>query len=226
MGIDACRGGWAVAYEEGQVLHLDIWENLQGLLAPEVERVCIDMPIGLHPLRRLDQQLRSLLKPIRHQSVFSVPLREAVYSSTYEKAKAINKEHTGKSISIQSWNICHRIKELDQFLSQYHRPQIIYECHPEWCFFKLNNNQHLQHKKSIQEGVSERLKLLTKIDGRVEKLFFNTMKKTKRARVKADDILDALCLYLSSRSNMNIINNDPITDEQGRLMRIAYPQGV
>ena len=222
-GIDACRKGWAVAFETEGKLHLEVWEDLRKLQTLRYERICIDMPVGLHPKRMLDQELRTLLRPVRHQTVFSVPVRKAVYSESYEEAKRINKEQTGKSISIQSWNICHRIKELDCFLEEYTDNEVIYECHPELCFFKLNGNQHMQFKKSVPPGVEERLQLLSSLDARVKPLFHETLRKTKRKDIKADDILDALCLNVSSRRPMLLIGNKPAEDDNGRKMRIAYP---
>ena len=58
-------------------------------------------------------------------------IREALEAPTYQLGNQINKSISGKGISIQAWNIGHKIKEVNQFLSQSHLYQKkMSESHP------------------------------------------------------------------------------------------------
>lgn len=223
-GIDGCRAGWCVVFEEENKLRCTILKELNALENMNIERCLIDMPIGLDKNRHIDQDLRNLLKPHRHHSVFSVPIRQAVYAANYTEAKKLQIEATSKSISIQSWNICPKIRELDQFLDQYSKNKDSFiEAHPELCFFVLNKENHLQFKKSVKEGQHERLTILSKYDNRLKNLFDETMITFKRSELKADDILDAMVLFVSNQLDLGYLSNAPSSDELGLKMRIAYP---
>lgn len=222
-GIDGCRGGWIVAYTDQHSIVVNWIGSLYELKELGIRSCLIDMPIGLNAERHIDQDLRQVLKPVRHHSVFSTPVRAAVYSDDYVLAKSINKEATGKSISIQSWNICPKIKEVDQFIQDTSNDFTAIESHPEYCFYRLNQNKHLQHKKSTPAGVDERIKLLHTYKAEYTKAFELALKSFPRKAVKADDILDALCLHLTGQHELGYIKNEPIKDEKGITMQIAFP---
>lgn len=223
-GIDGCRGGWIVAYTDQQSIVVQWIDSLHELKEFGIRSCLIDMPIGLSAERHIDQDLRQALKPVRHHSVFSTPVRAAVYSDEYVLAKSINKKATGKSISIQSWNICPKIKEVDQFIQDTSNDFTAIESHPEYCFYRLNQNKHLQHKKSTSAGVDERIKLLHTYKAEYTKAFELALKSFPRKTVKADDILDALCLHLTGQHELGYIKNEPINDEKGITMQIAFPR--
>lgn len=222
-GIDGCRGGWIVAFTDQYSIVVNWIGSLHELKELGIRSCLIDMPIGLSAERHIDQDLRQVLKPVRHHSVFSTPVRAAVYSDDYVLAKSINKEATGKSISIQSWNICPKIKEVDQFIQDTSNDFTAIESHPEYCFYRLNQNKHLQHKKSTPAGVDERIKLLHTYKAEYTKAFELALKSFTRKAVKADDILDALCLHLTGQHELGYIKNEPIKDEKGITMQIAFP---
>ena len=222
-GIDGCRGGWIIAYSDQHSIIVNWIGSLHELKALGIRSCLIDMPIGLSAERHIDQDLRQVLKPVRHHSVFSTPVRAAVYSDEYVLAKSINKEATGKSISIQSWNICPKIKEVDLFIQDTSNDFTAIESHPEYCFYRLNQNKHLQHKKSTPAGVDERIKLLHTYKAEYTKAFELALKSFPRKVVKADDILDALCLHLTGQHELGYIKNEPIKDEKGITMQIAFP---
>lgn len=222
-GIDGCRGGWIVAYTDQHSIVVNWIGSLYELKELGIRFCLIDMPIGLSAERHIDQDLRQVLKPVRHHSVFSTPVRAAVYSDDYVLAKSINKEATGKSISIQSWNICPKIKEVDLFIQDTSNDFTAIESHPEYCFYRLNQNKHLQHKKSTPAGVDERIKLLHTYKAEYTKAFELALKSFPRKAVKADDILDALCLHLTGQHELGYIKNEPIKDEKGITMQIAFP---
>jgi predicted RNase H-like nuclease len=222
-GIDGCRGGWCVIHEESKGLNCTVISSLDQLDPTNLKRCLIDMPIGLHPKRHIDNDLRNLLRPHKHHSVFSVPVRKAVYANSYEHAKLENLKEIDKSISIQSWNICPKIKSLDIFLGETPNNSRFVEAHPELCFYTLNNKEHLNFKKSEKEGQTERLNILLQYEARAAKCFLNAMQTYRRSDLKADDILDALALFVSNKLPQEYINNTPLKDESNLNMRIAFP---
>ena len=223
-GIDGCRAGWCVVFEANEQLHCKVTENLSTLQLHNIDRCLIDMPIGLSSNRHIDQDLRERLKPHRHHSVFSVPAREAVYAADYATAKANNIKAFNKSVSIQSWNICPKIKALDLLLiEQPNYKDRFMEAHPELCFMMLNKLTHLNHKKSTKEGQVERLDILKRFDHRSEAVFKSALSDYKRSELKADDILDALVLFISNQQELEFIANDPLRDQYEIRMQIAYP---
>lgn len=223
-GVDGCRAGWCIVFEANEQLQCTVIERLSILRLQNIERCLIDMPIGLAPERHIDQDLRERLKPHRHHSVFSVPVREAVYAEDYAEAKAKNIKASNKSVSIQSWNICPKIKALDILLiEQPNYKDRFMEAHPELCFMMLNKQTHLQHKKSTKEGQLERLDILRRFDNRSEGVFQNALADYKRSELKADDILDALVLFISNQQELEFIANNPLRDQHKIRMQIAYP---
>lgn len=223
LGIDGCKAGWCVVFKINQRIACRVIKDLEELDTSSIKRCLIDMPIGLHPLRHIDSDLRNRLKPHRHHSVFSVPVREAVYAPNYEEAKKEHIQACGKSISIQSWNICAKIKSLDLFLQKTNSENCFEESHPEYCFYLLNNVTHLQHKKSTKEGQAERLNILQKYSKDAQVCFETAMTNYKRSELKADDILDALVLFIANSLPLGFIANEPRYDSKGIAMRIAYP---
>lgn len=222
-GIDGCKAGWCVVFKINQRIACRVIKDLEELDTSHIKRVLIDMPIGLHPLRHIDADLRNRLKPHRHHSVFSVPVREAVYAPTYELAKKEHIKACGKSISIQSWNICNKIKSLDLFLQKTNSENCFEESHPEYCFYLLNKATHLHHKKSTKEGQNERLNILLEYTKDAQVCFETAMTNYKRSELKADDILDALALFVTNSLPLEFITNEPRYDSKGIAMRIAYP---
>ena len=83
-------------------------------------------------------------------------------TENYKIGNEINKKITGKGISIQSWNISKKIKEVNDFkLSKESNKMNLFESHPELCFESLNKNP-LMHSKKTDEGVLERLDIINK----------------------------------------------------------------
>ena len=223
LGIDGCKVGWCVVFKANQSITCRVITHLEELDTSRIKRCLIDMPIGLHPLRQIDAELRNRLKPHRHHSVFSVPVREAVYAPNYEQAKKEHIKACGKSISIQSWNICNKIKSLDLFIQKTNSENCFEESHPEYCFYLLNKATHLQHKKSTKEGQAERLKILLEYTKDAHVCFETALKNYKRSELKADDILDALVLFVTNTLPLGFIANEPSHDSKGIPMRIAFP---
>ena len=232
IGIDGCKGGWIAIILEGTEMTFRIESQIDQFQFENSFRVFIDMPMGLSSPkfpRTLEGELRNILRPHRHSSVFTPPCRTAVYASGYEEAKQLNIEQTGKSISIQAWNISNKIKQLDRWLignaTQFY---LYFEAHPELCFFDLNGRKHLEFSKREKgnKGVEERLGILANYFPRVESFYQEILTSTKRSTVAKDDIVDALCLCIASKclgenEDVPVIDNAVLVDEREIPMRIV-----
>jgi len=227
-GIDGCKAGWIIVKNTREDYEFEIWKNIDELICAntDVRRFLIDIPIGLgsksHP-RTIDQALRRELGK-RSSTVFNAPVREAAYTESYPEAKAKNLSIEGKSLSIQSFNICPKIRETDEFLIQQHQVEII-ESHPELCFKHLNDGKVVQSKKSTPEGVEVRLNILSRYNANIPELFQKILSETQRKQAKKDDILDAICLCLVNNladKNLQFLTDENSSDEKGIEIKIAY----
>ena len=213
VGVDACKFGWCIAsgIDSPRVHLIQSLVEARDLLMESGINL-IDMPMGLPDsshLRSVETKARKIV-PGKSASIFGVPSRKAVYSSSYKEAKAKNKLEMGKSISIQSWNIVPKIKALDQIILQ--TDVDLLEAHPEICFHFLNKeNDILPSKKSV-EGTSKRIQILANWFDETEKVYQQSLLKYKRKDVAKDDVLDALCLWvvakLSVRFKLHSISNE------------------
>lgn len=234
LGIDGCRSGWCVAALQGGYLEVSLKSTLDEIVAafPHFELALIDMPIGLgdkHLGRDLEQEARKELSPVRHQSIFTPPVREAITALSYAEAKEINQRITGKKISIQSWNISPKIEELDLFLGK--NPSFqrqIFESHPEICFKYLNGGVIPSLPKSAHNnaGIEQRLTILNKYYGKIRKIYEQARGQLSGSSVKNDDIVDALCLAAVAHFG-NLYRFQKIiglnkTDTQGIDMAMYY----
>ena len=231
VGIDGYINGWCCCIIQDGI-RIELHKTLKDLY----ERIginnltLIDMPIGLSSKkieRNIDFKLRTYLPKNKKSSVFTAPCREAVLSSNYGSAKKVNQLITKRSISIQSWNISKKIKELDEFLiGQENNKLLIKESHPEFCFVNLNNNQPLIHSKKTKEGYLERLSILKRKEKSLEPIIEKTIENFKKEKVKKDDILDSVVLALTSKywqiNGSRMIGQTPKNDEMGIPFEIYY----
>ena len=228
-GIDGCKAGWLlITYQSGIynwhiVPHIDELPQYTGKIA----RACIDMPIGLASEkfpRTIEKRLRAELGN-RSSTVFSVPVRAAVYEPDRDRAKQINSALTGKSLSEQSLNIKAKILEVDQFVHKKPDSLVLIESHPELCF-KFLKGSILQSKKSEKEGIEERLELIASFDTDCASVFKTILQSTLRKHVKPDDITDALVLclanHLGGQKNFNLLRDLNTEDELKTPIQIGY----
>lgn len=235
MGIDGCKAGWIAINVVNSQWNYGLYPDIQSLFAAyeNTTTFLIDMPIGLIDSgqvgRTCDTLARRLLSPFRHASIFTPPCRAALYAAPSE-ASAINFQHTGKKLSLQSINIIPKIRELDTFLLQ-QAPAIqarFIEAHPELIFCGLNKTQSLQASKKTKEGIAKRLALVAQYFPVVNKLYANILENTRRKTVLADDIVDALGLAVAgvlaqqSPENWEQIPFPLIYDSKGLPMRLGY----
>jgi len=234
VGIDGCRFGWliiAINFEGD--FKVAKYADFESILKdfPDAKKYLVDMVIGLASSsieRNIEKMARTKLKPFRHSSVFTPPCRAAIYKENYADAKIENIEITGKSISIQAWNIVPKIIEIDQFLlknkSFLHK---IYEAHPEVCFAGLNKGLPMKEKKSKPEGIMERMELLQKLFPKSNSILEKGQKDFLKKEVKNDDIVDALALavtgFLGEKSAYQFISDTPVKqDVHGIDMKMIY----
>lgn len=243
VGIDGCKAGWVTAcYEDEEILLFKTIEEVVKHYGNGYE-LLIDIPIGLASedckIRNCEKEARAALQGTRKSSVFSVPCREALHARSYtekkhledySKTNEVNKNILGKGLSVQSYSIMPKIKEVDDFLIL--NPEIrqrLKESHPEIAFQFLNYKE-LNYNKKSKEGIKERLEILTRLKKQSETLYHKAVANYLRKQVAKDDILDALCLTLTKHLVLTQPDNytmasfpsDPLHDEEGIEMAIYY----
>ena len=160
----------------------------------------VDVPIGLSARTRLcDDAARSLLKPLRHNSVFRPPCRQTLAATTYRAAVEINKAVSidGKGISQQAFHIRQRIKAVDDVITAMEQERIR-EGHPEVTFAVLNENRPLIQYKKTRDGIAERLRLLA-LSGVPSFDPHATRQQLGRSLVAVDDLIDAAAMLVTAR---------------------------
>ena len=230
-GVDGCPAGWLmVKYTSGTFYH-QVYYNFEELISanPNLTRILIDIPVGLassgYP-RTIDQKLRKELGE-RSSTVFNTPVRAAIYAADFDAARSVNKQMTGKSLSIQSLHLMDKIKQVDRYLIRASRkaPKI-YESHPELGFKSLNNGRTLLSRKSTKEGLRDRLHVLGNYEPSIKYLYQSILASTLRNQVRRDDVVDALCLCLINKMALHgalrFLSDDNMKDEHNIEIKIAY----
>ncbi|MEM8908091.1 MAG: DUF429 domain-containing protein [Bacteroidota bacterium] len=234
-GIDACRAGWCVAFQIENTIQLKLYPQLIQCIEELgwLDRYLIDIPIGLseeNRLREIDHLAKALLPGKKSASIFISPSRAAVYADHYAAAKTANRALLGKSISIQAWNICPKIREIDQLLQAHHSYSArFYECHPEITFKMLNGGQVVSASKKTEEGRRARRFLLQQSIPQSETIIEDALNHYLRKAVQEDDILDALALLRTAQfaSPLGQVVGKHPTDAKGLPMRMVFaPLGL
>ena len=162
----------------------------------------------------------------RAASVFSVPSRDAVYANNYAQACRINHRLLGKKLSKQAWNICGKIRQVDKLLKI--SPTIrskVRECHPEVCFWALNNKTAMQFNKKHKAGMEERIQLLSKYLPTAQHILEFASDAYSRSQVAVDDIIDAMVLAVTAalgNKKLRSYPEVPQLDNRGIRMEITY----
>ena len=173
--------------------------------------------------RDLEPQARKLL-PGRSGSLFPVPCRQAVYASSYEDACKTNSRYLGKKLSRQTWNICSKIREVDQLLcSDASLQERVYESHPELAFYLLSpDGPH--HSKKTRDGIAERLNILATYYEPIHEYYDLALRKYPRKLVARDDVLDAMILMVLASVDQTVLADSSGKDEQGLKIRMTLPK--
>ena len=230
LGVDGFINGWCCSSFNEEMI-ISIKPAVETIFIDDkFVRILIDIPIGLSSIkfkRKIDYDLRKLLPKGRKNSVFNAPSRISVYSKNYHEAKMNELCTNGKSISIQSWNISNKIKEVDEFLCL--NPKflnLVHESHPELCFYYLNQKTPLSCNKKTNEGIKERIEILSRYYKNSHEVLYESFNKYKKHGLKKDDIADAMALSISAKNWVNngkrTIEHHPKIDEKGIPIGIYF----
>lgn len=233
-GLDGCRAGWCAVL----FLSSDPQELPRTVIAtdlnsfhrqfPSLQRCLIDIPIGLpdHTCTRrsCDTSARFLLGKGLTSRVFSPPTRDSLQAPGYAAACTINQQATGRKISLQAYNIRHKIAQCDDFLQNHPEARQVYrESHPELVFKRFAGHPIKPSKKSI-EGRLFRLRILSQIYPPLHPNANKLYQSCRQSGVTWDDWLDALALALRARmaEQLEILPENPSCDARGRPMEIVF----
>jgi predicted RNase H-like nuclease len=224
IGIDGCKSGWFSVWEnQDKSIHSSVFSNLNELknfFKNESQLILgIDMPVVLSEVipRQADQLARKLLSK-KASSVFTAPTPEMLDQPNYEKASLVSKRLFGKSMSLQSWYLFPKIKDVQTMI--HHEDMQIYEIHPELSFRAMNNEQVILESKKTQEGFALRNALLSMHFKNF--IFEDIRNQHARKDVMDNDILDALAvLWSAKRIQSNQASYLPQAPEKPN-MQIVY----
>lgn len=234
VGIDGCKDGYVVVDITENDFKIEILKTVEEILSKYSysNSILIDMPIGLPESEddiRPDGEGRKILSS-RASCIFSVPCRQSVYEEDYYKANEVNRTVLGKGLSKQSFAICRKIRDIDEFLNNApeYKNRLI-ESHPEVCFAMLNFDGRtampIFENKKTEEGIKKRMELLSKYYEHTEKIRHLIYSDTKLMTIK-DDTIDALCLAVTGmigyKNGFKTIPENPMKDTRGILMQMVY----
>lgn len=243
IGVDGARDGWAVAAVDFAArVDLRRVDDLEDIFErwPAAEQIWVDIPIGLpfdDEVRACDTMARRALAGGRASSVFTPPCRRALEAENHEEASRINREVTGRGLSIQAWHLGAKILEVDALKRVDSKwTERIRESHPEVVFALLaaatpgwpstsarGSLPVLESKKSA-EGREQRIALLEHhLPGSAAAL---DAVAVPRAQVALDDWIDALGLAAAqhiSRGRSVSWPHPPAADDHGVPMALAIP---
>ena len=246
VGVDGCPGGWfSVGLDvEGNLARCGVYDTFEELLTAnqDARLVLVDIPIGLPHCkdeRECDKLARKMLGP-RRSSVFRTPTRQAVQavvkSNSYEVASRVQREVTKKGLSKQTFNITHKIAQVDTVLhlrGAGARPPVR-EVHPEVCFWALNGWKAMCANKKVKKsgesprGEEERLGVLGQRFGQVREIYNGLADSYARNLVAKDDILDALAAAVTGwlagigKGKLATLPENPCMDAHGLPMEMVY----
>lgn len=234
VGIDGCPAGWIAIICKDSDWSYGVFSSIEELVfeISDADYYLIDMPMGLgdnNITRNLDSSMKKLLRP-RHSTIFQAPCRQVLDAENYNDANRINRHILGKGLTIQSWNIVPKIREIDDFLRNTDTfRERFYESSPELCFAGFNDGEPLKTKKSRPEGKTERKSIISKTvsSSLSTKLIDEILYKYRRYQVRLDDILDAFILCIAgwqgaANGFKEIINDNYPEDSFGVPLRILY----
>ena len=231
VGVDGCKAGWfAVALSSDRNWAIDVYKTIDELwnAMNSPSMMLIDIPIGLPDSNKriCDIQTRTLLGR-RGSSVFAAPCRKALQAKSYRRACRINKQVMGFKISIQTWNIAAKIKEVDTWLQNTQSAQRrVRESHPELCFWALAGKRAMVQSKKTAQGFLERFSILQNSLSQTGNVVEQALDQFRRKALSRDDIMDALVLAVSARFSTGrpkTVPRKPPIDKKGLAMEMVYP---
>lgn len=233
IGVDGCRGGWfAVAVDAaGTVRHARFTRFAELVTAFDGDALIgVDIPIGLPSrhttFRACDRAARRLLGKGLTPRVFSPPTRPALHAPTFAGACAAHRAEVGKAISLQSFHIAPKIREVDTLLRD--KPVIaarVLEFHPELVFMRINKGSPVRSSKKSGAGRAERLEHIRGLSSAVARACADAFARYPGYWVARDDVLDAAAIAVA------LTHGEPVhttvappapRDEAGLPMQIQY----
>lgn len=229
VGVDGCKGGWvAVVYDvETGTLVPKFHPSFQEVLDdyPKAKAICIDIPIGLREgpqPRACDTEARKVLKR-KAPAVFTPPDPRVLFETVYEDALAKSRELTGKGIFLILFGMFPKLREVNQIVTP-DMQGLVFEVHPEVCFWALAGKRPMIYKKSKPEGYEERRSLLAAELG--HSLWTRKDAFSLARPAQPDDVLDAtVAAWTARRVAMGREGRLPVNpekDARGRRMEMVY----
>ena len=212
LGVDGCRGGWVGALVEDKEVAWLALPDIRAALDVDAAVIAVDMPLGLPPRGRRDCDLLAKAALGRaHARVFLAPPRGVLAATCYADAGPLHRELAyGKGMSVQTWHILDRIREVDEVGLD---PRLV-EVHPELSFAELAGRVLAPKRTAL--GREERVAAL--------RTWLPGLADVPRGG-HALDALDALAAAWSARRWLagvaRTLPADPPRDGRGRPMRIV-----
>lgn len=216
VGVDGCKTGWVAVWEmENRDIEVQHFSTIIDILELDPDLVVVDIPIGLVETgtRLADAQARALLKR-RGCCVFNAPLRPMLQCPDHSSANILGKKAHGIGISIQTWAIISKIKEVDAAITPASQG-IVSEGHPEVSFALMNEGTAIPFKKASTAGRAARLDLLAPYFPEVRRL-------VERYLGLREDIIDAYAMLWTSRRirNESAVQLPELTATDSRGLRM------
>ena len=221
LGVDGARDGWVAVEVVGSTSTARVlrWHRLPviaDVLELAADVVGIDMPIGLpeRGRRPADLAAKSLLGAA-HPRVFLTPPRGVLAADSYDEAGRLHRMLTdGRGLSVQTWNIVSRMREVDEVADD---PRLV-EVHPELSVAVLSGGGALPSKKTA----AGRAARLAALDGWLRASTLDDVPA-------GDDGVDALaCAWSalrwhagSARTLPELPSGGVYRDARGRPMRVV-----
>lgn len=237
-GVDGCQNGWVAVLlsgGEGTIIHArtvhELMDQLDG-----TETILIDMPIGLPKNKeeaeyRPEKRARTFI-PKKGASIFNAPSEQAAYCTNYTDANMTNRHILSKGLSMQSYYICDKIREVDTFIKEDPvHGNMLMESHPEVCFARLAPDKEpiLNHKRT-PTGKNKRLALLQTYAPDVVEGVKRELSSSAALQRIADDVIDATCLAIVAlygvESGFHTTPNEPRKNSHGIPMQMVYYDGL
>lgn len=223
VGVDWMKGSWIASELTGNIASYKTFKTIDELCSyyEGISEILIDMPIGLpesseEAQLRPDIEARKYLKvAARKSSIFPVPFRQLSYAESKAEVWELNNK-LGAKLTVAGSGILPCIKQVDSFLqSNPEWKERLIESHPECAFQALNGGKGIETSKHTPEGIEERIAILSQYVFNVRELVDSVSKSKK------EDILDSLCLAVTSKFGYVSIPKKPVRDSKGLPMRIV-----
>ena len=218
LGVDGWRGRWVVARLDGRSVSVSVLPDAAAVLADDdVDVIGIDMPIGLSDdgRRTCDIEARRLLGRAG-SSVVPAPVRPVLEARFYVDAQIAAMRATGRSLSIQAFNLVPAIRDVDEALGEPPDARV-HEVHPELAFRTLD--ERVNDRKATRRGLAQRIRALQRVMDALDAL------ADAPPEIPAVDALDACAVAWSARRIAEGVAEsvgDDRRDARGRPMRISW----